>query len=218
MREEAPTDWDRNITFGLSVAVILATGGLGLLYAIWHVCRVARSAPHDVDSGGPVLVMGARLDGDHASPEFEVRMSRALRIFRNRTIILLGGRPGMSALSEAAVGRDWLVRRGIPKQAIVVEEGSNHTLENLREARVLLEATRAGEAVLISSRYHLARCGVLARALGIRHRLCGAEDKFTIRLNGVPRLVLEAFFIHWFFVGRLWAGLIGSTRMLDRVR
>ena len=215
---ERATDWDRNITFCLAIAAILGTGGLGLVYAFYHVCRIARSAPADADGRGPILVMGARLNDNQASAEFATRLSRALQIFRNRPIIVLGGRPGRSALSEASVGRDWLIRRGVPKQAIVVEESSNHTLENLREARSLLDGNAPNGVVLISSRYHLARCGVLARALGLRHSLCGAEDRFSLDLRAFPRVALEAFFIHWFFVGRLWARLIRSTRMQDRVR
>ena len=211
------TDWDRNVTFCLSLATILLTGGIGLAYAFWHVCRVADAAPSNADGPGPVLVLGARLNRGEVSAEFAMRLSRALRIRRNRTLVLLGGRPHGERESEAAVGRRWLMQRGTPTDAITVEEGSCHTLENLREARSLLGSGGAAGVVLVTSRYHLARCSIFATALGLRHSLCGAEDRFSVA-PVLTRVALEAFFIHWFFVGRLWARIISSTRMLDRVR
>ena len=98
-----------------------------------------------------------------------------------------------------------------------LEHDSRDTLQNLRNARQLLSADESTPAVLLSSRYHLARCALFARSLGISHQLCAAEDQLGWSVSNGLRLLSEAAYMMWVDVGARWARLIGHRRMLARI-
>lgn len=99
---------------------------------------------------------------------------------------------------------------------ITLEDQSRDTLENLRHARLLLRQGE-GDVLLLSSRYHLARCSLFARWLGIDHRLCAAEERWAPSWSERGRLLLEAAYMVWVESGRAWARLLRSERMLAKV-
>ena len=134
---------------------------------------------------------------------------------------LLGGYSG-GVRSEAQAGHAWLQQLGLPAGARVeLEQESVDSLENLRHARGLLQGGDRAETLppvaLLTSRYHLARCLLLARRLGFDGHVVAAEDA----LPGTPRylalLVVEATYLMWIDLGVRWARLIGHRRMAARI-
>ena len=94
-----------------------------------------------------------------------------------------------------------------------------HPKAALRNARALL--AEAGLArprvVLLSSRYHLARCALLARWLGYDYALCAAEPRLDWRPATLWRIACEAAWVCWIDVGARWARLAGHRGMLAKV-
>jgi uncharacterized SAM-binding protein YcdF (DUF218 family) len=149
-----------------------------------------------------------------------MRLERARKLCcsdRQRVALVVGGRTGTAGVTEAARGRQYLITRGMSPERVLVEDASRHTLENLRNARSLLMVKDLECCTLISNRYHLARCQVIARGLGMDPELCAAEDSFLPTLAMVPRLLLEAYYIHWYRTGALWSRLIHSKKSLARI-
>ncbi len=97
-----------------------------------------------------------------------------------------------------------------------MEKRSRHTLENLKHARALL-ADASEPVTLVSSRAHLARCATLARGLGLDCRLCGAEERFQPTMTSVGQVVREAYYLHWYHVGRHWSRLTRNRKSLARI-
>ncbi|WP_142524378.1 YdcF family protein, partial [Methylacidimicrobium cyclopophantes] len=118
--------------------------------------------------------------------------------------------------SEAAVGARYLMARGVPESALVREERSRHTLENLRFHRSAARPEGLHTA-LVTSRLHLARSSALASGLRIPHQLCAAEELWSLSPREIPRLLAEAFFLHWYWVGRNYARWTGNRRMLEPI-
>jgi hypothetical protein len=58
----------------------------------------------------------------------------------------------------------------------------------------------------------------MARSLGIPHRLCAAEEKLFFGPRTIGRIFIEAYHLHWYFVGRYWAAMTRNARMLERLR
>ncbi|WP_421880611.1 YdcF family protein [Pacificispira sp.] len=197
---------------------IIATAGISLLVCFYHVFAVARrAAAPPVAGAGPVLVPGVCLQPNgRPDPDFIMRLTRAMR-FEKADIVILGGatRAGV-AISEAAAGRQWLIANGVAAEQVQCEETSRNTLENLRAARRRFVRT-GSDPVIVSNRYHLARLGLLARGLGMDPLLCAAEERLTMTPGMVRRLLLEAFFIHWYVVGKTLARLLRHESMLSRV-
>lgn len=165
---------------------------------------------------GVYLVFGKRSPDGQVDDEYKQRLEKAAELYhaQPRPLILVGGYTTLGKPSEAAAGLTELRRIGVPDNAkVYLEEASRHTLENLRNARELC----ATQQILISNRYHLARCSLIATSLGISHVLCAAEAELENSFSTHLKLIKESFFILWFRIGHGWAWLTNNRRMLDRI-
>lgn len=220
---------DRDVLHAMAVtgaACVLSAGLVYLGYFV-HVLRVARKAPclpalvQDDGSDHCVLVFGKHAPRGLPDADFSARLDRAAALWRARAprhMVLLGGGPA-GLPTEAELAHAGLLARGIARDApLVLESASRDTLQNLRNARDLLAATAArGRVVLLSSRYHLARCALFARQLGLDAEVCAAEARFTASPRTLWRLAGEAGYVCLSDLGTRWARLIRHRRMLSRV-
>jgi uncharacterized SAM-binding protein YcdF (DUF218 family) len=214
---------DTDALHALAIAFLALCGSAGILYLgyAWHVFRIARRAPvlPELDHVDAVLVFGKHCPSGDPDADFRSRIERARALALARPglpIVLLGG--GTSP-TEAEVAARALRAGPLPADCeLVLEQHSRDTLENLRHARDLLQQRRAADALLLSSRYHLARCSMLARELGIPHRVCAAEEEPPRGLCGWRPLLGEAAYVMWIDVGQRWARLTRNRRMQARLR
>lgn len=213
---------DPDALHALAVAGLALLGSGGLLY-VWylrqvrHVARGASAAP-PLDGARAILLFGKHSRDGEPDPDFRTRIERARTLVharRDLPLMLLGGGPGPT---EAQIAERTLRAGPLPAGcALVLEHESLDTLQNLRHARELLKTLGDGPAVLVSSRYHLARCALLARNLRLEHRLCAAEDAPPRGPRHWGPLLREAVHLMWCDVGRRWARLIGHRRMITRL-
>jgi uncharacterized SAM-binding protein YcdF (DUF218 family) len=205
----------------LALGVSVLSLGLAPLAALavvaWHGLR----APVVPAAGRRrwVLVLGARL-GASGRPgrAFRARLARAAALWAadpGVRIAILGGLRPPAPVSEAAAGRAFLLAAGVVDHAIVLEPRSRHTLENLRCYRA--DLAPEGEAVLVTSRAHLARSLAMAAGLGLRVVPCAAERSRLAALHPWfwPR---EAMLLLWYAVGSRFAAATGNRGMLARIR
>jgi uncharacterized SAM-binding protein YcdF (DUF218 family) len=204
----------------LSNVVILATGGLFLLYLFRHVYRVAKQTSSIVDCLGYLLVPGMRLKHDTVTQYYASRLDKArewLISYPESEIIILGGRTENSTISEAQAGMDYLLSQGITESKILIEDHSLHTLENMQKARALLSGLDNKQVILITNRYHLARSQALAKGVGVEHSLCAAEETLKLTLDTILLLFKEAYLLHWYYVGTGWSLWTNNKKMLRRI-
>jgi uncharacterized SAM-binding protein YcdF (DUF218 family) len=213
---------DTDALHALVVAGIALIASAGLLYLpyLWQVLRTARDAQvapslEDVDA---LLLFGKHSPAAEPDADFRARIECARRQSQRKpsmAILLLGGG---TAPTEAAVAARALRAGPLPAQCeLVLEDESRDTLENLRHAQRLLQRRGHGRVLLVSSRYHLARCARFANNLGIPHRLCAAEESRSLGRKAGVRVLGEAAYLMWIDLGMRWARLIGHRRMLAKV-
>jgi uncharacterized SAM-binding protein YcdF (DUF218 family) len=129
-----------------------------------------------------VIVLGAGLIGDRVPPLLAARLDRGLRLYhrevdagRTPLLVVSGGQGPDEVVSEAAAMRDYLLRRGVPDELIVLEDRATTTEQNLRySARLLAERSWTGRAVAVTNNFHVFRAAVLARGLRLRMQIIGA--------------------------------------------
>jgi uncharacterized SAM-binding protein YcdF (DUF218 family) len=210
----------------VTVVVFLLSLGLVWIGYLVHVCRVAARSPLAPAEPMTTLVFGRRLVRNAPEKDYLQRLARVLALMRAQAterVLLLGGRSEGSAVSEAEAGRAWLARHELPAGIVVqMEQASVDSLENLRHARSLLQedgpVMRALPPVaLVTSRYHLARCQLLARRLGFHCVPIAAEPTLMLDRRYVVRLLAESGYLMWIDIGLRWASLIGLRRMTARV-
>ena len=220
---------DHDVLHAVAVACAACVLSLGLVYVGYfvHVLRVARKAPclppvvQDEAAADCVLLFGKHAPRGQPDADFSARIDRAVLLWQSQPrlrLLLLGGGPA-GIPTEAALARQGLIARGIDGNApLLIEDRSRDTLQNLRNARELLQAGAApARVVLLSNRYHLARCALFARQLGFQAQLCAAEQRFLLSPQALWRLAGEAGYVCLVDLGTRWARLIGHRRMLARV-
>lgn len=213
-------DWAAVQTNLLASVLILLTGGLCLAVMFIHVFRRAGATftkPSRIDW---ILVCGKALRGEAPTPDFRIRLQCALRLARanpRSQILILGGRKEGVRLSEAEAGAQYLIRRGVMRERIALEDQSLNTLENMQQATRHLGEAGRGNLVLVTSRHHLARSCAMAHNLGLMATGCPAEPRRAVSVLFFRRVLWEAYLMHWYVVGLTYARLTGQAAMLARV-
>ena len=211
-------DRDAAFTFLLSLGLGVCTLGLSYLYLLTSVVHTAWHASPLVESTDAIAVPGNRLNAGKISADYEARLQRALKLFTagdlSPQILILGG-PVENRVSEAEAGAEWLAQKGVPPGKVSREEYSTNTLENFFNAREwLLEREKP---VVVTNRYHLQRIRTLARGLGLKIGLVAAEDACRLS-SSFPKMLKEAFFLQWYWTGRIYASITKNENMLKRIR
>jgi uncharacterized SAM-binding protein YcdF (DUF218 family) len=120
-------------------------------------------------SGAAVVLGAAQWNGD-PSPVLRARLNHALDLYRRGIvgkIILTGGVAPGDTLSEAAAGRQYLIERRLPPEALLLDERSTTTWENLENAATLARANGISSVLLVSDPFHMLRALKMARDLGL---------------------------------------------------
>lgn len=211
--------WDGLAMLLLSNVLLLATLGLSGLWLLRRVWRIACDTPVAGVKGDWIVVLGARLINDQVAPGYARRLHRAAALHHadpRQRILLVGGHTGGS-VSEAERGREFLLGLGLPAASLFIEDQSLNTLDNLCHARRLLAEDSARPFVLVTSRYHLARSQALARGLDLQPVLCAAEDRLRLSPLLLGWLGLEAWYLHWYEVGKAWSRWTRNQHSLTRI-
>lgn len=120
-----------------------------------------------------ILLLGLRLKADGTAEEEMVnRAKRAAQVYLEGyadTIIACGGRTQAGCPTEAEVLKNELIAFGVDEKAVILEDKSVITVENIVNARMFIGNGRV-RAALVTSDYHGFRAAVICRMNGIRPR------------------------------------------------
>lgn len=205
MRHAMARDPQFLINATLAITLTAGTAGLAYIACATHAARTARTAGTQSDARNIILFGKASRDGKPCR-DFTHRIERADRHLnrgdtRTQRWFLLGGaEPGTQ--SEAQIAHEHLNRMGEHwhQARIVLENRSRNTRENIRNAIELGLQHGQGKTkqsvALLSNRYHLARCHMVARHAGIQHcDLLAAEDRFHWNLRSIGQIAREGALI-----------------------
>ena len=122
-------------------------------------------------SADAIVVLGAAQYNGTPSPLFEARLNHAVELFQAGiapVFIVTGGkgRPG-DKTTEADAAKAYAIAKGIPSDAILVEDRSKTTVEQLVTVGKMLKERGLHSAVLVSDRTHMLRSLRIARDQGI---------------------------------------------------
>jgi uncharacterized SAM-binding protein YcdF (DUF218 family) len=116
-----------------------------------------------------IVVLGAAQYAGKPSPVLRARLDHALDLWNRHLaswLILTGGTGAGDTTSEAAVGRNYARRHGVPDSAILEENAGRTTSESMRAVAGMLEVRGLQTALLVSDPFHMLRLRILARRFG----------------------------------------------------
>jgi uncharacterized SAM-binding protein YcdF (DUF218 family) len=149
----------------LTVATVAA-------FALWILSATAVlvwSARDEARPAQAIVVLGAAQYAGKPSPVLRARLDHALELWNRHLaslLILTGGTGSGDTTSEAAVGRTYARKHGVPDSAILVESEGRTTSESMRAVAGMLEVRGLQSALLVSDPFHMLRLRILARRFG----------------------------------------------------
>ncbi len=154
----------RRILFALAFLA-----GVAWLASLASVVAAARR-----DTAGPadaIVVMGAAQYDGRPSPVFRARLDHAATLYRRGlapVVIVTGGTGTGDTVSEAVVGRRYLIATRIPEAAVEAESSGHTSARSVRAAAAWIHGRGGSSALFVSDGFHLLRLGMLARRFGLR--------------------------------------------------
>ena len=172
---------------------------MALLFYSWVYRLLPRRRQYDY-----IIIHGAGLDGPRPTPLLAGRIDKALELWNKQhqhgKFVVSGGQGADEIVSEAQAMRDYLLEKGVPADAILMEDKSTTTWENLRYSLAVIRADRTSAAAddaptggsvtsndapadsefttaVVTSDFHVFRCAEYAHNLGIKADGIGSHTK-----------------------------------------
>jgi uncharacterized SAM-binding protein YcdF (DUF218 family) len=121
-----------------------------------------------------IVVLGAAQYDGRPSAIYEARLEHAVELWRDRVapvVVFTGGKEEGDRFTEGGSGARWATQRGVPSSAVLTEERSRTTYQNLAGAKALLERRDPGggphRVVVVSDPFHMFRAVKQAADLGL---------------------------------------------------
>jgi uncharacterized SAM-binding protein YcdF (DUF218 family) len=157
----------RRVLLGLLVAVLAYFAVTTALVARW----MGKDERPRVDA---IVVLGAAQYDGRPSAIYEARLEHAVELWRGQVapiLVFTGGKEQGDRFTEGGSGARWARQRGVPAEAVLVEERSRTTYQNLAGAMQLLEGRDPDRdrhrIVVVSDPFHMFRAVKQAADLGM---------------------------------------------------
>lgn len=146
------------------VAILVIYFGVTFVQ-VWMASRRDQVTPTQA-----ILVFGAAQYNGRPSPVLRARLDHAVDLYHDgvapRVVVTGGRRPGDTS-TEASVGAQYILGRGVPESAILRETGGRNSWESLAAAARFLKQRDITRVVLVSDPFHSARVAAMADELGL---------------------------------------------------
>ncbi len=165
----------------LLVAVIVLLGAVSF--------QVVRSASQqEIHSADAIVIFGAAEYSGRPSPVLRARLDHGLDLFHRGiapVVITTGGAALDPTFSEGGVGRDYLMRHGVPERSLIAETQGRDTSESASRVAVIMRANNLHSCVAVSDAYHVFRIRKL-----LEHEAVGPVY-IAPRPDSLPHSVLQ---------------------------
>jgi uncharacterized SAM-binding protein YcdF (DUF218 family) len=170
--------------------LLLAVVGAMLLFFGITGTRIVRAAAEVPTKKADVIaIFGAAEYAGHPSPVYRARLDHGYELFQKGmapVVITTGGAGQDPDFSEGGVGRDYLLRRGVPEQALIAETQGSDTAQSAARVANIMRANGMRSCIAVSDAYHVFRI----RAL-LEHE--GVQVELAPRPESRPRALWERF-------------------------
>lgn len=154
-----------------ALRISLLVANMAIILSITYIAALGRvdTVSYDEDA---VIVLGTAIKGEAVTPALRERLGTAVEYHEanpDAVVVVSGGQGPGESITEALAMKRFLVSEGIPESAILTEERSTSTSENLAFSKSLLDA-RLGErytTLLITNDYHVFRASQLSEITGL---------------------------------------------------
>jgi uncharacterized SAM-binding protein YcdF (DUF218 family) len=156
------------LIWGGLLAVLAA--GLGVYLGILAIQIDRQSAVDEARPADVIVILGAAAYWAHPSPVLRARLDHGFDLFERGIaprILTTGGSGGDPIFTESEVGRAYLMKRGVPSEAIIIEPEGDSTVYSATAAGEIMRRMKLTSCVVVSDGYHIFRVKKLLEAYGL---------------------------------------------------
>ena len=156
----------RRVLGGLLLLLLL----VGLTWAAVVVTVAVHAARDEATGADAIAVLGAAQYNGRPSPVFRARLNHAAALYQRGlapVVLVTGGVGARDTLNEANVGRDYLVRLGLPGDAVISLAGGDDTYASISQIKQWFEGRASRRVLLVSDGFHMLRLQIIARRLDL---------------------------------------------------
>ena len=153
------------------VASAVALAGLMVSVGYLSVQIGRQSTRDEAQPADVILVLGAAEYRGRPSQVFRARLDHALELYHRKLapqIMTTGGAGGEPVFTEGGVGRAYLIGRGVPPEAIVVETEGESTVHSTTLAGEIMRRMGLNSAIVVSDGYHIYRVKRMLESRGLK--------------------------------------------------
>jgi uncharacterized SAM-binding protein YcdF (DUF218 family) len=179
---------------------LLATGAVLLISCAVLVCTGLRDDEAHADLA---VVPGNTVQTDGTpSPRLAARLDRALEVYRAGLVplIFVSGGVGKEGWDEAEVMRGYLIERGVPAEAVVMDSEGRTTFATAVNLQRLMAQRGLTSAMVVTQYFHVPRTKLALRKAGVGTVHSVHARYFELRdLYSIPREVIgyaRALWVH----------------------
>jgi uncharacterized SAM-binding protein YcdF (DUF218 family) len=152
--------------------LLLTVVGASLLFFGITGSRIVRAAAESpTKKADAIVVFGAAEYAGHPSPVLKARLDHGYELFQQGmapVVITTGGSAQDPDFSEGGVGRDYLLRRGLPEQALIAETQGSDTAQSAERVANIMRANGMHSCIAVSDEYHVFRIRALLEHEGVQ--------------------------------------------------
>lgn len=140
-----------------------------------------------IDRGEPAdiaLIMGTQVNRDGTlSMRLQKRLDCGLELYESGRVkrFIVSGGLGKEGFNEGDKMKEYMLQHAIPDSCIVVDNNGNNSRQSIQNAVLLRSALHFDKVIIVSQYYHLTRCKMLARKLGLNNVSSASPMYFELR-------------------------------------
>ena len=169
---------------------------------VFDIC--AFSAEDQKCRADVAVILGAAAYNGEVSPVYRERINHGITLYEEGYVdrlIVTGGTADQGEESDASAAKKYLLSQGIPEEAVLIEDQSSITQENLENSKALMEENGYETAIIVSDPLHMKRAMLLAEDAGITAYSSPTPSTRYISLRTkIPFLARETFY----YIGYKW--------------
>lgn len=172
--------------------IALLLGIFSTAFTFYTVAGWVAQHPHSGRSYDTVVVLGAALRKDGTpTPLLANRVKKGIACWKSQPaakLLMSGGQGSDEACPESHAMRGYALSQGVPADAVLAEDRSTNTQENLAFSEELRKKEGlSGRMLVVSDDYHVFRALLISRQLGIPADGAGSKVRLYFSLNALVR-------------------------------
>lgn len=149
-----------------------------------------------------MIILGAKVNEDGISKTLKRRLDKAIEYYNTNkninNIIVSGGQGSDEVVTEALAMKNYLVKNGVSKDKIIMEDKATTTLENIIfSKKIITDKNLKGKVLIVTSDYHLFRGQFIASILGIDNEgLCSISplsSRIYYMIREYPTSIIDVY-------------------------